>query len=184
MKELADGRATRLTRIIDIIEACQEMGERLDLDTISEVLDAQEAELAKFASQVPAGIRSLSLEEKSVALALLVVGGALESSVAFMEQRSGMFKFRNELRQIRNQLQKTLWQHMFARIPTAEAVTLSNEATAWRFLMLSPDETSNLVDMVQHLSQGGRGNKPQQDQARRIWPAVSKLQRLTPKESG
>lgn len=161
---IVQGRA-RLTRIMEILTAAQELGEQLKVEVLDEVIDALEAEHARAAAAVPPSTRPLTEEEQSLALYLAVVGGAIEHAIGFMEQRSTLFRLRNELAKVRDNLSAVAWQYLYGRMPRQLAVGVATEACAWRFVPYSPEEIRTLVDMLRQLSTGARVTKEMRGQA-------------------
>lgn len=155
MDELKTGRRTRLSRIIEILEAAHEAGEAISVEVVSEVLDQAEEELAAAAAGVPQGARDLSPQEYRIALMLSGLGGGLEDAIAYLEANSRFHRFRNELARIRDQLSKALWQGMLARLPRSLAVALATEATAWGYVIWSPEDKHNLVELLAQVAAGG-----------------------------
>lgn len=174
---LDQGRLDRLCRCIEIVEACQELGERLDLEVIAEVIDALEAEHARAAQAVPSSARQLTVEEQSLALVLSVIGGALENSIAYLERKSDLYRLRKDLDRVRKELAHVLWTGLFSRLPQSLAVPLAVEATAWRFVVLSRDEAESLPALLRQLTDGQRVTTEMREAARKLHERMASLER-------
>jgi hypothetical protein len=154
-----------LSRIIEVLEAAQEIGEQVDLAVLTQVLDALEVEYDQAARQVPPTARRLTEEEQTTALVLAVVGGALENVIGYLEQRSDFHRLRNELQRVRDGLAKSMWQNLYARMTKEVALGLMTESSAWKYVILSPDEARFLPELLRHLSGGGRVTKEMRQRA-------------------
>jgi hypothetical protein len=156
---LMQGRQTRIGRILEIVEACQELGERLNVDVIADVLDELEAELEQAAAAIPTTARPITPEEFRAALGLSILGQALEDTIAYLEGTSALFSARNELLQVRNQLGKCIVQRFIARLPQEARMTLVTESKAWGYVLLSPAHRRQILELLDTVSKGGMTRK-------------------------
>lgn len=166
LRDLAESRARRLSRLVEIVEACQEMGEHLDVDVIQDVLDELEREMAAAADRMPTKVHELTGEQYTVAILLTVLSAAIADVNEYASQYIPPGRLRRTLLELVDQMRDLVATEFLPRAKPEIRLALMTEAAAWGYSLWSPEQREQLLHLMEVAAQGGYIHAADRDVAR------------------
>jgi hypothetical protein len=167
-QSLRQGRQSRIAPIVEILAACQELGDRLDVDIIADVLEQAEAELAEMAEQIPASARVLTPEQGRIGFTFMVLGQLLMDATEFAEQQSPDRELRRQLRDLSRRYVDIITRRVLAKAPESVRVSLFAEASAWGAVFMSYVQREKLAQLLRDVARGGTVRKAMRQDAAEV----------------
>lgn len=169
IREAAEGNRYRLAAVIELIEACQEMGEQLDPQVAIDVLAETEAQLAKEAENAFKGVANpptATPEDFRDAHAVIAATRILWDLAGTMELRKQPSRHLRKIRQARDLLYQEVLKPLLLILPQSERTQPLRNATEWFYTLWSPEHLELLHKVLETVVAGRPPKKEVREAAR------------------
>lgn len=156
----AEGNRHRLAAAIELIESCQEMGERLDPETAMAVLVQSELELAREAERtsrsLPPGVKlpPATLEDIRDLHALIAAARILWDVAACIQLRTNPGRRLRLVLKARDLVFQEIVQPILLSMPPGERTPALEQATSWQYTLWGPDHIRMMNDVLDRAISG------------------------------
>jgi hypothetical protein len=161
MEDLLRARTARLLAITDILESCQLMGERADIQTI---IEAVEIGIADVASE-PEQARALTEDEKRILCGLGTALKAVADMAQLWAQTMQPGRIQRKLLQLRATMHQEVLGPRLERLSPKQVDELFIRGTYWSYMIMETQHQLAMLRIMERAAAGKPTNKVQRTNA-------------------